>query len=94
MPTYEYECSQCKFIFEEFQNIKDKPLRKCPKCGGTLRRLITGGAGLIFKGSGFYVTDYKRSNLPQIKEEKKKDLQKGQDKAKPLVEKSSEQQKS
>jgi putative FmdB family regulatory protein len=74
MPTYEYECTKCKYFFEELQKITDKPLRKCPKCGGRLRRLITGGAGVIFKGSGFYVTDYKKSNSPQQKEEKKKDL--------------------
>jgi len=94
MPTYEYECLHCKYIFEEFQRITDKPLEKCPKCGGKLRRLITGGAGFIFKGSGFYVTDYKRANLPQIREEKKKDLQPAQEKSKPLAKKSSEHQKS
>lgn len=49
---------------------------KCPKCGGRVRRLISGGAGIIFKGSGFYVTDYKRSNLPQLKEKKSTDLKK------------------
>ncbi len=76
MPTYEYECTQCNYIFEAFQKITDKPLKKCPKCGGKLRRLISGGAGLIFKGSGFYVTDYKKSNLPKPKDKKTKDLKK------------------
>lgn len=88
MPTYEYECTECKHIFEEFQKITDKPLKKCPKCGGKLRRLITGGVGLIFKGSGFYVTDYKKSDSPQQKDEKKKDLTKPQEKSKPSTEKS------
>jgi putative FmdB family regulatory protein len=89
MPTYEYECVKCHYTFEEFQQISEAPLEKCPKCGGRLRRLITGGAGVIFKGSGFYVTDYKRSNLPEKKEEKKKDLQKVPEKPKATEEKKS-----
>ena len=61
MPTYEYECAACGANFEEFQSMSDKPLRKCPKCGKMkLERLIGAGAGIIFKGSGFYETDYKR----------------------------------
>ncbi len=60
MPTYDYECTQCDHKFEAFQNITAAPLRKCPKCGRkSLRRLIGGGAGIIFKGSGFYATDYR-----------------------------------
>ena len=62
MPTYEYKCDKCGHVFEEFQSIKDDPLSKCPKCGGKVQRLIGPGAGLIFKGSGFYLTDYKKSN--------------------------------
>jgi putative FmdB family regulatory protein len=93
MPTYEYECLRCKYTFEEFQRITDKPLEKCPKCKGKLRRLITGGAGIIFKGSGFYVTDYKRANLPQLREEEKRDLQPAERKSKSLAKRSSEQQK-
>ncbi len=61
MPTYEYECRSCKHRFEEFQNINDDPIKICPKCGKPVRRLIGGGLGIIFKGSGFYTTDYKRS---------------------------------
>jgi putative FmdB family regulatory protein len=62
MPTYEYECKSCHHKFEAFQNIKDEPLKKCPKCGKSLRRLFGGGMGIIFKGSGFYTTDYKHSS--------------------------------
>ncbi len=61
MPTYEYRCDACGHVFEEFQSMKDDPLTKCPKCGGKVQRLIGPGAGLIFKGSGFYLTDYKKS---------------------------------
>ncbi|MFH1478632.1 MAG: FmdB family zinc ribbon protein [Candidatus Omnitrophota bacterium] len=61
MPTYEYECKTCGKVFEVFQQIKDKPLTKCAKegCGGKVKRLIGGGAGFIFKGSGFYATDHR-----------------------------------
>lgn len=60
MPTYEYRCSECGHEFEEFQSITSKPLRKCPACGkNKVDRLIGSGAGLIFKGSGFYQTDYR-----------------------------------
>jgi putative FmdB family regulatory protein len=57
MPTYEYECKSCGHTFETFQAMSDDPLRNCPKCGKEVRRLINGGSGVIFKGSGFYVTD-------------------------------------
>ena len=57
MPTYEYECKSCGHGFDIFQSIKDEPLKVCPECGRELRRLINGGTGVIFKGSGFYVTD-------------------------------------
>ena len=59
MPTYEYECQDCKIRLEKFQSIKADPLTKCPECTGTLKRLISAGAGIIFKGSGFYETDYR-----------------------------------
>lgn len=60
MPTYDYRCTACKHEFEQFQSMKDKPLRKCPKCGkSALERLIGTGAALLFKGSGFYQTDYR-----------------------------------
>jgi len=59
MPTYEYECEKCKYKFEHFQSMSSKRLEVCPKCKGKLRRLIGTGAGIIFKGSGFYETDYR-----------------------------------
>ncbi len=62
MPTYEYECPKCQKTFDVFQNIKDKPLRTCPTCKGRVRRRIGTGAGILFKGSGFYQTDYRSDN--------------------------------
>ncbi|MGD1045605.1 MAG: zinc ribbon domain-containing protein [Bacteroidota bacterium] len=63
MPTYEYRCKSCGHEFEEFQTMSSDPLIMCPKCAKpTLKRLMSSGVGLIFKGSGFYLTDYKKSN--------------------------------
>ncbi|RMF08603.1 MAG: zinc ribbon domain-containing protein [Candidatus Neomarinimicrobiota bacterium] len=63
MPTYEYKCANCGHYFETFQSIKDDPVRTCPQCGeDTVQRLISSGTGLIFKGSGFYLTDYKHQS--------------------------------
>jgi len=59
MPTYQYKCNSCGHEFEEFQSITEAPLDKCPKCGKKPRRIITGGAGFLLKGSGFYTTDYR-----------------------------------
>jgi putative FmdB family regulatory protein len=70
MPTYEYECQKCHHRFELFQSIKDGPKRTCPKCRGRVKRLLGTGAGLIFKGSGFYVTDYRK---PSYNESAKKE---------------------
>lgn len=64
MPTYEYECSKCAKRFEKFQSMTDKPVKKCPKCGGRVERLIGTGSGIIFKGSGFYATDYRNKPKP------------------------------
>ncbi len=66
MPTYEYECDACGHKFEKFQSMTAKTLRKCPACGKPkLQRLMGAGAGIIFKGSGFYETDYKRKSPPK-----------------------------
>ncbi|MEE9555294.1 MAG: FmdB family zinc ribbon protein [candidate division Zixibacteria bacterium] len=59
MPTYEYKCFDCEKKFEEFQSINDPSLTNCVYCGGKVQRLISGGSGLLFKGSGFYITDYR-----------------------------------
>jgi len=69
MPTYEYACDSCGHEFEEFQSITAKPLRKCPACKKpALRRLIGTGAGIIFKGSGFYQTDYRSDSYKKAAE--------------------------
>jgi putative FmdB family regulatory protein len=60
MPTYEYECPHCGKRFETFQKITDKHLERCPACGRKPKRLISSGAGIIFKGAGFYATDYRK----------------------------------
>ena len=65
MPTYDYICRNCDYEFEAFQSMSEKPLKKCPECGGPLKRKIGTGAGLIFKGSGFYITDYKKRKPDQ-----------------------------
>ena len=63
MPTYDYECDACKHKWEEFQSIKAEPTKKCPECGKKkAKRLIGTGAGIIFRGSGFYQTDYRSSS--------------------------------
>ncbi len=73
MPTYEYKCENCGHQFEQFQSITSKPLRVCPKCGqNTLNRLIGAGAGIIFKGSGFYATDYRNDSYKKAAASDKK----------------------
>ena len=63
MPTYEYECTACEHSFEAYQSITAKPMRKCPACGQRkVIRLIGAGGGVIFKGSGFYITDNRKSH--------------------------------
>ena len=60
MPTYEYKCDACGHAFEKFQTMTAPPVRKCPQCGKSkVRKLISAGGGMIFKGSGFYITDYR-----------------------------------
>jgi putative FmdB family regulatory protein len=73
MPTYEYRCQECGHLFEVFQAITENPLKKCPVCRGSVKRLISSGAGLIFKGSGFYITDYKKKEQSRGKVEKKEE---------------------
>jgi putative FmdB family regulatory protein len=73
MPTYDYKCNACSHTFEHFQSMKDKPLKKCPECGkNALERLIGTGAAVIFKGSGFYQTDYRSDAYRKSAEADKK----------------------
>ena len=91
MPTYEYLCDNCGYEFERFQAITSKILRKCPKCGKKeLKRLIGTGAGVIFKGTGFYQTDYRSESYKEAEksekdagEGKKKEPKKKDEEAKP-----------
>ncbi len=89
MPTYDYDCESCKQTFEIFQSITAAPLEKCPSCSGKVQRRVHGGSGLIFKGSGFYLTDYKKSGASsENKTEKSEDKPKAANE-KPGPEKSS-----
>jgi len=83
MPTYEYECKKCGKLSETFQSIKAEPLKDCTHCNSknTLKRLIGSGAGILFKGSGFYQTDY-RSDSYRKAAEKDKPFDSAQDKPK------------
>lgn len=65
MPTYEYRCKSCKHVFERLRKISDASVVECPECGGETERLISGGAGLLFKGSGFYITDYRSDSYKE-----------------------------
>ena len=82
MPTYEYLCDACGHKFEEFQSITAKALRKCPQCSKLkLKRLIGTGAGIIFKGNGFYETDYRSESYKKGKDKEKGDKAKPSDKS-------------
>jgi putative FmdB family regulatory protein len=99
MPTYEYVCKNCEHKFEQFQSIIAKPSRKCPECGKMkLQRLIGAGAGIIFKGSGFYQTDYRSESYKQGEKNAKKtpdkDTAKKKDGTKAKESKSTEKPKS
>ncbi len=83
MPTYDYECAKCGKSFELFQSITAKPITKCPKCGGKTRRLIGGGSGILFKGSGFYQTDYRSDSYKKKAESEKKSASGGTASEKP-----------
>jgi putative FmdB family regulatory protein len=71
MPTYQYKCKKCDYRFEEFQSITDKPIASCPECGGKVVRLISGGSGFLFKGSGFYITDHRSDSYKKAAEKDK-----------------------
>ncbi|MDI6735221.1 MAG: zinc ribbon domain-containing protein [bacterium] len=69
MPTYEYECLKCGLRFDYFQKMTDEPVKICPECSGEIKRIISGGAGFLFKGAGFYTTDYRSKSY--VEAEKK-----------------------
>lgn len=71
MPTYEYKCKDCGHHFEQFQAISEEPITVCPKCKGKTERIISGGAGFLFKGSGFYITDYRSKDYKAAAEKEK-----------------------
>lgn len=71
MPTYEYKCYDCGNKFEEFQQMIDPPISSCPKCNGKVKRLISAGSGLLFKGSGFYTTDYRSESYKKAADKEK-----------------------
>ena len=82
MPTYEYECARCGHRFEVFQRMTEKPRKRCPKCRGLLRRLPGSGAGMLFKGSGFYATDYRSTSYKEQKKKESGDKPKVKDESK------------
>ena len=83
MPTYDYECDACGHAFELFQNISDSVKKKCPSCKKMkLQRLLGGGAGFLFKGSGFYTTDYRSENYKSSASKDKPDVAKKKDSGK------------
>ncbi len=79
MPTYQYNCPHCGHEFEEFQSISDKSLEKCPECGNKPRRLISGGAGFLLKGNGFYTTDYRSESYKAAAKKEKESVSKPSD---------------
>ena len=86
MPTYDYICNDCEKMYEYFQSMSDAPIKECPDCKkNSLRRVISGGTGLIFKGSGYYLTDYKNKKT-QSSENKKSSKKKKDNKSKKKVE--------
>ena len=86
MPTYDYICNDCEKMYEYFQSMSDAPIKECPDCKkSSLRRVISGGTGLIFKGSGYYLTDYKNKKT-QSSENKKSNKKKKNNKSKKKVE--------
>jgi putative FmdB family regulatory protein len=71
MPTYDYRCRKCGHRFELFHSIKDDKPKRCPKCKGRADRMISGGVGILFKGSGFYTTDYRSSHYKERAKQEK-----------------------
>jgi putative FmdB family regulatory protein len=76
MPLYDYKCLKCGKIFEIEQKISDKPLEKCPACPGKVKRIISSNIGVVFKGSGFHTTDYRKEPKPTPPKPAKKEAKK------------------
>jgi putative FmdB family regulatory protein len=75
MPTYEYECEKCGYRFEKFQKMTDKPVKVCPECKGRkVRKLISGGGGVIYKGAGFYTTEYRSEEYKKRAKQEKESV--------------------
>ena len=91
MPTYDYLCENCGYRFEEFQSMTAEPLTFCPKCHGKIRRLMSAGNGFLFKGSGFYITDYRSENYKKAKQKETSSVNKSD---KPKTEKTKSTKKS
>ena len=88
MPTYEYECRKCGHRFELFHSIKDEAPKRCPRCKGRAVRVPSAGAGILFKGSGFYITDHRSQDY-----KKKANQEKGEGVGKPSESKSAKESK-
>ncbi len=87
MPTYDYVCEACEHTFEEFQSMSEEPLKKCPKCGKKkLRRLFGTGAAILFKGSGFYQTDYRSDSYKSAAKADESSSKSASESAKPATE--------
>ena len=82
MPTYVYECKACGLEFERVQPITASPLKNCPSCNGAVKRLISAGGGIIFKGSGFYATDYRSKSYRESERKDKEKQKQSKDKSK------------
>lgn len=77
MPTYEYECKKCGYRFDRFQKMSDKPVSRCPECKGKVSRIIGLGGGVIFKGAGFYTTEYRSDEYKKKEREEKQSVTTG-----------------
>ena len=71
MPTYQYKCPSCGYEFEEFQKMSDPPIEICPNCKGHTHRIVSGGIGFLFKGSGFYITDYRSKSYSESQQKER-----------------------
>jgi len=83
MPTYEYRCPSCGHVFEIFQKMSDEPGAECPECGSASERLLSAGAGFLFKGEGFYITDYRSDGYKKAAEKDRPAADSGSGDAKP-----------